>query len=186
MLSKYSDITSASEYPYHHHTGARALKAHFEDTGWNWNEYVTITTIRNPWDRVVSIYHYAKKNSKSVWNKHYSKSNNFDDFVNFLPDFLNKVVYAGGHLRAGQRGISIKEFGYSVEGEQLINYILPIEKIADSLPDILLNLGLPLLQVPKVNITEHKPWKQYYKDESQQKIVSNIFEKDIEIGNYTF
>ena len=126
-LTPYSEIKSKSVYPYHHHTGARALKAHFEKKGWNWEDYTTITTLRNPWDRAVSIWHYGLKNPKSVWNKHCSVSSNFHEFVVGLPGFMKNVVYAGGHLKAGQKGMSLSEFAYSSDGEKLIDHILPIE-----------------------------------------------------------
>lgn len=185
MLAKYSDISSISEYPYHHHTGARGLYNNFEANGWIWDEYLSITTIRNPWDRVVSIYHYGKRNPKSVWNELYSKTKSFDEFVIMLPNFLNKVVYAGGHKKAGQNGISISEFGFSEQGEKLIEHILPIEKIDDSLPFIIEGMGLPNLKVPSVNATKHDTYKEFY-NQTTQSIVADIFTKDIEIGNYSF
>lgn len=185
MLAKYSDISSTSEYPYHHHTGARGLKNNFELNGWAWEEYTSITTIRNPWDRVVSIYHYGKRNPKSVWNKLYSKASSFEEFVTMLPKFLDKNVYSGGHKKAGQRGISIAEFAYSIDGEKLIDNILPIETIDDSLPSLVERLGLPNLQVPTVNATKHESHRDYFNAETRA-IIANIFSKDIEIGDYSF
>ena len=185
MLAEYSDISSVSKYPYHHHTGARALKAHFETMNWRWSQYTSITTIRNPWDRVVSIFHYGKRQFNSVWHKHYSKNNDFHSFISNLPDFLTKVVYSGVHLRAGQRGIDISEFAYSTDREQLVDHILPIETIENSLPEVLGQVGLPKMKFLKVNCTKHEPYQNYY-DESLKGIVAEIFENDIDLGGYSF
>jgi hypothetical protein len=174
-----------SQYPYHHHTGARALKKHFDENQWEWNDYLSLTTIRNPWDRVVSIYQYSKKQTNSIWNKLYLKTNSFDRFVEALPDFLNEVVYAGGHLKAGQRGISISEFGFSQGGDRLINHIIPIEQIDKKLPEILNELGLPAIEVPRVNGTVRGTYHEYYTNVTQE-IVSEIFREDIELGKYFF
>ena len=181
ILKKYSDILSTRGYPYYHHTGARELKRHFEEQGWNWEEYTIITTIRNPWDRVVSIWHYGQKKRGSIWHEHCNSCKNFHDFVIGLPDFLDSRVYCN---RTGMKGISIDEFAYSVEGHKLVNHILPIERINTTLPSILKSVGLPHLLVPRTNVTDRSKYTDYYNGE--QEIVSQIFKFDIKIGNYAY
>jgi len=66
-LNKFSDIKSEGKYPYHHHTTAFELRMHFNAMGWNWDEYFSFTTIRNPWDMIVSLYHYGKPDKNGLY-----------------------------------------------------------------------------------------------------------------------
>ncbi len=50
-------ISHALEQPFDHHTAA------YYETRYNthWNDYTVFTTVRNPYQRFVSMYHYIKK-----------------------------------------------------------------------------------------------------------------------------
>ena len=87
VLDQYSDIHSTDSYPYHHHSNAQELKWHFEEMNWEWDQYYKFITIRNPWDMVVSWYHYAKPDSKG--NYWYQK-NCYDE--NNLMSFRDWVI----------------------------------------------------------------------------------------------
>lgn len=79
LLDKYSGIISDDSGPYYHHTTAKDLKKHFQKMGWNWDDYYKFITIRNPWDLLVSCYHFGKPdvNNLFFWddNKYGKKYN---------------------------------------------------------------------------------------------------------------
>lgn len=189
MLAPYADISSTAHYPYHHHTGARGLHRQFKGIGWDWSSYTILTTIRNPWDRLVSMWHYAQQNPHSIWHQHFLKRTSFPNFVHGLQDFLDTKVYheGGGHRIAGQTGIGIEHFAYSEIGEKLVTHILPIETISQTLPTILQAMGLPSLKIPKINNTERNNYHEYYvRGDGCEDIIANLFSEDIRIGTYEF
>ena len=117
ILNRYSDIKSSAEFPYHHHTNARRLKAHFQEMGWDWDEYLKFTTIRNPWDRMVGRYHYGLKNPNSIWHIPAKSVSNFREFIRHP-----KIVKAS-------QNSTINKFAFGEDGKCLVNYILKLEEI---------------------------------------------------------
>ena len=64
VLDEYSDILSvhiteaSAKFPFYHHITPLELKAIFMDRGWDWYSYRKFCFVRNPYDRVVSLYHH--------------------------------------------------------------------------------------------------------------------------------
>ena len=52
-LDPYSDIKSEPKGLYHNHITALALRNHFNEMGWVWDDYFKFAFVRNPWDRFV-------------------------------------------------------------------------------------------------------------------------------------
>jgi len=65
ILAPFADIQSTDSDPLHHHNNAQGLKIYFGEQGWDWNGYFKFTFVRNPWERMVSFYHFGK------WDRHY-------------------------------------------------------------------------------------------------------------------
>ena len=63
-LNEYSDIRSvyktqlSEENPFNHHISVKELIPIFNERKWNWDEYESACFVRNPYDRVVSLYHH--------------------------------------------------------------------------------------------------------------------------------
>lgn len=188
-LDDVSEIKSNSDYPFNNHGCAKGLKKHFDSVGWSWSDYCHLTTIRNPYDRVVSIYFFAKEYQGNIWHPLYKQAPTFQEFVARLPDYIKETVHSldgERYLKTGQKWISIDEFAFDDDGKQLIEHILPIETISESLPPIMLERGLSLQDdIPKINQTKHDNYRQYY-TEKEKRIVQSIFEADFEYGKYTF
>lgn len=67
ILDHYSDIKSvhitqiSERFPFYHHISAQELKPIFEERGWDWSKYKKFCVIRNPYDRIVSLYHHSQQ-----------------------------------------------------------------------------------------------------------------------------
>ncbi len=155
------------------HSPATVVRDFFKFKGWDWNSYFKFTTIRNPWDKIVSIYHYGRpdNHNRYFWEDNYDPQSGLAEFKSWL---LNKGVYF----------YPITYFAF--EGEKcLVDKIIKIEEIDTDIPMVLANFGIEIKSVPKTNATKHDNYRKYYDSETAQ-LVGDKFKKDIEIGEYTF
>ncbi|WP_133469230.1 hypothetical protein [Paraglaciecola marina] len=119
----------------------------------------------------------------------FTQTGNFKEFVERLPDFIRTVVHpldGERFIKTGQKWISIDEFAFGDKGEKLVDHILPIESLTETLIPILESCNMRNLpSIPQINTTKHGHYRQYY-TEKEKKIVKKIFEADFEIGKYSF
>jgi hypothetical protein len=126
---------------------------------------ITFTVVRNPWDRVVSMYAFMKSRSPELIAK---------DFNDFL---LNKI--------------KIWDFGGKILSTPQIRWIEPgvthllrfenLEKDFKIIQDIF-QCYVPLTMTNK---TKHEHYRTYYNDETQQ-VIAEMFKEDIEAFGYEF
>jgi len=175
ILDPYSDIVKIPElkYPWTPHVGAKDLKEYFHKIGWDWTKYFKFTTVRNPWDRMVSQYFFGRSYTRSVWHK-ITTTVDFKSFIHH-PRVYQK--YAKIH--------NIKAFTCDNRGNCLIDSIIKMEEIDQALEPILKKINISVKNVPKRNITSHDYYRKYY-DEKTKKRVAELFKDDIAMFNYTF
>lgn len=161
------------ENPYQHHVNARRLKSHFEALNWDWDKYYSFAILRNPWDRVVSFYHFGLSNSKSIWSK-WAKSKDFESFVKC--EEVIKLL----------KQYNFYNFVCNKNGDSLINKIIKLENINNELPLLLKSLNINLkIDIPKLNSTQRSDYRNYYNDDTIN-LIKQYFHSDIEFGKYTF
>ena len=95
MLQPYSDILSTVEKPFHHHSNARVIKRALKRLDFDWEEFYSFTTIRNPWARAASFWEYGGLNEASVWNRRRAESSDFHEFCQKVPPGLGALKFAG-------------------------------------------------------------------------------------------
>ena len=157
------------------HLPATVVRDFFDFKGWDWNSYFKFTSIRNPWDKLVSAYHYGKpdKANRYYWENNYNPSGGISDFKNWL-------------VEKGIRFYPITYFAYDFDQKNcLIDEIIRMEDFDIVLPELLKKIGVSIYTVPKTNVTKHKPYSSFYDNETID-LVAKKFNIDIEIGNYTF
>ncbi len=155
------------------HSPATVVRDFFKFKGWDWNSYYKFTTIRNPWDKVVSVYHYGKpdKHNRYFWEENYDPESGLAEFKSWLLD-MGRYFYP------------ITYFAFDSE-DCLVNKIIKMEEMATVLPAVLINFGIEIRRVPKTNVTKRGKYRKYYDSETAQ-LVADKYKKDIEIGAYTF
>lgn len=162
--------------------------------------YKTFTFVRNPWDRVVSMfiflggwkYNYITKNKKElnllskikIFNEFYRNK----DFEGFVEHFFlrgNMVSFHTGYIES-----IVKRS--MVGGEIKIDYFLKQEDMKGSLDKVAELLGFEINKIYydwRLNSSQKFALKKVYKDyynSRTKKIIEKIFEKDIETFNYEF
>lgn len=125
----------------------------------------TFAVVRNPWDRVVSLW--------AFWNKLKKADVPFDDFVRNLQSYKFR--------EDSWFTFDQPQKAWIPDG---VTYLLKFETLDQDFVQIQTLLGCtdPL---PKVNTSQHEDYHTYYTDETRD-IVSQVFKDDIEAFNYVF
>lgn len=140
----------------------------------------SFTIVRNPWDRMVSAYHYLKNISLpegSSWLKlnNITEENfpTFNEWIVNLSNFDNPVDY-----------------WFRPETEQIewldcpVNLVLRFENLAENFSQIQRLYGC-FDTLPKLYVTNHSSYKDYYSHNTRT-IVEKLSQRDIEIFKYSF
>lgn len=133
---------------------------------------------RNPYDRVVSAFHYLKKggepNSYDLkMQKKLSKYEEFKDFVIDLHLFINEIHFKPQHV-----------FVCDTNGRILVDYIFKIEKLDEEIRKLFIKERLPIEHIPRVNTSKHNEYSKYYNDFKIKNTVYQVYKKDFELFNY--
>jgi hypothetical protein len=131
-----------------------------------WDDYFTFSIERNPWDAVVSLYHWRHRDDPA--------KPEFGDFVN------EPVV----------EELAAKNFrGYRINGEVAVDRVLRFEHLGQDVAEVWTQLGLPgdpALPRAKGGTRPKGPsYATYYDDESRQR-VSVLFADAIRDFGYQF
>ena len=156
------------------HWPAKRVRALFKKNGLNWDKYIKITTIRNPWARIVSLFHYKFGRKNGVKNA----KKRFTEFViNELPRW--------------QKGIRNRWKSYEMihdqRGRKIVDYVVRIEKLEKDLKPII-EKHFPHFQIDygtRRNTTNHDHYSYYYNSRTK-KIVADMFAWDIKKYKYKF
>ena len=151
------------------------------------SEYFSFTTIRNPWDRVVSAFKYQKcdKNGYPFYHPDYDKNTakqySFSEFLKIIHD---KDYWCGIGIP------NIKYFCFDENNNQLVTKIYPIETLTKEMieSDIKKYNGkhYNVSEIPHLNMTKKVDYRTYYIEQWMIDKVREIYKKDIELGGYEF
>jgi len=145
-------------------------------------KYWVVAFVRNPWDRLVSLFFYISKEtnpihpySKIKTNEYYAKYKG--DFQLFIDDFAKgRVPYRNlykpqvWHIR-------------STFHKQLPHFIGRFENLQKDFDYICNVTRIPNRKLPVTRTSKHKYYMDYYNERSI-KIVEKIYKEDIEAFGY--
>lgn len=150
-----------------------------------WNEYKKISIVRNPWDRVVSCYEYAKM-EESYWHsskgdaragKHLDYDLLKDKSFNECLQILKKEP-----LKLRHQGWS-NQINYISNGQKImVDYVIKIEDLNKELSNI---IGKKI-EIPKINKSNNNKYQDYYTNEEMVEIIKNHYLVDVESFNFNF
>ena len=126
-----------------------------------WNDFFKFTFVRNPWDRIVSIYHHRKQNRRIV----------NEDFKNW--------VYTIDQFSSFNQLWWIK-YKNKIE----MDFIGRFENLEVDFKKICNEIGADL-QLPHVNSSKHTHYSNYY-DIDSKKFVAKVCQEEIEVFKYKF
>tara|TARA_Y100001954_G_C15718395_1_gene556910 strand:- start:367 stop:942 length:576 start_codon:yes stop_codon:yes gene_type:complete len=147
-----------------------------EEVDFNISRYYTFCFVRNPWDRMTSIYNQWRKpvNLKNQARKHCYEiaSGSFTEFIKSMRDEDWK---------------SIAQKNYYLFDNKIISNVGKFENLNQDYSRICEAIGIEPEEIPKLNInsSKSKPYQNYY-DEQTISIVAKHSLTDIELFEYKF
>lgn len=152
---------------YQKHTALAEIKNSNIDI----QKYFKFCIIRNPWDRILSLYFHRIEKVKKLSDTQHSDFNSWIQNV-FLNEYLSKKYWKN-------------QIEYiSIDGKVNVDYIIRFENYQDGWQQVCQKLKIEKDLVHEYK-TNHQKYTQYYNKSSIQ-AVQKIFKKDIELFKYSF
>jgi len=191
LLAPYSDIRSvhssrtSRKVPFYHHMPASEAKQVFDANHWNWFDYHRFCIVRNPFARIVSLYHhYLNMRSriapdlaptarlKAMVKYKLQPRLSFSDYV-LRPDKMRKIA------------MPLEEFIHDVDGTCLLDDIIRFETIAEDLPRYLEGMGIYITpqQIPLMGSSDVRSYREYY-NEATESFVRELYQYEIQRFGY--
>lgn len=201
VLDPYSDISgclgakTTADFPFSDHIFARHLKAVFDERGWDWDAYTVFCVVRNPFDRMISLYHHQQK----IHAKTGSFSSYLDTAKEYGPKHATKMLALNltrprnfkDFLKAAntQKALttSLKNFAFDESGcEQMVDHILRFENLHVELPALLSELGIDVSKsmIPVLNSAKRGLGTIQYYDKEAIEIMHAKYGYEIERFSY--
>lgn len=161
---------------WHNHATSEEVKEYLGNE--LYQSYFKFCFVRNPFDRLVSLYHYTKQKEVIIYKKNKLK----------LPKFSKQIIDAGSFenwIKAGNLGSTQTKFLSDNKGEFLVDFVGRSENLQADFSYICGVLGIQNTILPQVNVSKHDDFKKYYNEDTKE-IVSNWFKKDLELFDYNF
>ncbi len=136
----------------------------------NLGGYFVVTLVRNPWDRMVSYYHWLRDQTFDHSAVELAKSHGFSGFLNH-PETL-----------AVQ---SAESYGGYVAGHEATTCFVRLEALAEDIHPFEAHLGFKL-NIPHVNRSDRNAdWRGYYSDVDAE-LVGQMYAEDVARFGYRF
>lgn len=169
-----SSIEVALNIPFEHKTATQYIGEIGER---RWNNIFRFSFVRNPWDRVVSHYHYRVMTNQT---------NMGDNIISFNEWVLqayreeNPAFYDQPQMFMPQ-----SNWISDPDGRIIVDFVGRFENIQADFAHVASKIGNKVRALPHHKASKRGGYQQYYSDESRN-IVEERFSKDIENFGYRF
>ena len=155
----------------------RSLSKMYNHLLFDIKDYFKFTFVRNPYDRIVSLFFYMVKDE------------NRND-VNFSSFVKNEVCWRINESRSSiTRSGKRRHFSQQVDWFENYNkndfYIGKFENFQKDFNVVCDKIGIPPQQLPHKNKSNHKHYSEYYTDETRA-LIAKKYADDIEYFKYKF
>jgi len=173
-----------------HHTIQHYL-ALVADKGRQPQDYFKFTIVRNPWDKVVSFYHYHQRRGWDMFPWSQAMAPEFREFLERL--FVDNEGALALDIFRGRSGATTHhlrlrnslEWVSDDQGQILVDYIGRVETLQQDFDHVCDRIGVKRRQLPHANSSRHQPYWEYYDDRGRE-IVAARFSRDIAHFGYQF
>lgn len=168
-----SSVEQALGIPLEHKT---ALEKIGEIGEKRWDKKLSFTIVRNPWDKVVSHYHYRIKTNQTNLG---DNPIGFKKWVKLAYGNQDKFYYNNPKMFMPQI-----DWISDQSGKILVDKVIRFESLNSEFNEILKIIGRKA-NLPHVKSSNRGAYQDYYCQETRE-IVSNWFRQDIDRFGYSF
>jgi hypothetical protein len=168
-----SSIEKALKLPSEHKTAVEKI----EEIGIaSWERKFTFTVIRNPWDKVVSHYHYRVQTNQTSLG---IRPINFNQWVWYTYENKDPIYYDFPKMFMPQ-----VDWITNNDEKILVNKIIHFENLEDEFKAVARRLGKHV-NLPHIKASNRGNYREYY-DDKTIKVIEKWFSKDIENFGYSY
>lgn len=167
----------SSEQVFQDHIPAKIMKELFQPG--IWEELFTFALVRNPWDRMVSLYNHRRR------VQGIPEEVSFRDYILELGE--HKWGIAGGLFAYHAHYLGCSDYVCGVDGKILVKFVGKFENRSRDIARIAEAIGtqgLGALAIQKASPPD-RHYSLYY-DEDTRNIVGELYARDIELFDYKF
>jgi hypothetical protein len=136
-----------------------------------WDNYFKFSTIRNPFEKIISMYFFKK----------YRKKDDYSDPVKTRKDFNLWCVESGPPL---DRGI------YTIDGKYILDDVVRAEVLNDEMERVCNKLNIPwnpsLIGRAKSDIRPEWATASYMYGQEAREAVEQVYDFELDFFNYAF
>ena len=149
-----------------------------------WGKYFSFTTVRNPWDRLVSTYFYdlsCYRNPEIVEIPRRTLIHKLgaEGFGHYVKNYLTSLLGDPSRIQNLHYSPQINWF------KNKFDYVCRFENFQSDFDQVCRQTGMQRQELPHLNRSSHKNYAEYYDNETR-KLVANIYAKDIKEFGYEF
>ncbi len=135
--------------------------------------YFTFGFVRNPWDKLVSQYHWCRKQMRSETPK---------DFSEYVTD---KLVHNNFESDGEIRYVSQVDFFRNAQGVIDLDFIGRFESLQEDFNRVCISIKLEPIQLPHISRYIRDHYSTFYTS-ALRGLVADVYSDDIEVFGYTF
>ena len=154
------------------------LEAKTAVTPIQYKKYFKFTVVRNPWDRILSLYLYRELKDYTGVKK---DKINFEKWLELCFVDKNKRYCAFNGIKFTQSQVEWISDGTEIN----VNFIGKFENLEKAWKIICNEIGIDHSKLPKIKTTKHRHYRHYYNARTK-KIIKDFFERDIDLFKYNF
>tara|TARA_R110002051_G_C8741545_1_gene499149 strand:+ start:480 stop:1115 length:636 start_codon:yes stop_codon:yes gene_type:complete len=144
------------------HSTIMELKNHYKDE--NFNEFHKFAVIRNPWDRLLSLYRWTSKGETRYDKKQFL---NYFNGVKEIDEYNKRALW------------TINRYVCNEKDDIMVDTLLDFENLNNDFVELNSKLGLTNNSLPHINRTNTKNFREVM-DEEVIQIIKHYYKKEID------
>jgi len=174
-------VLSKEEYQKIKRQHTRITKLSFIEKEEYLYNYFKVSTIRNPYDRLFSLFRMRLRQNKSrVKSLHLTLSP--EGFEKFLLTVQKDMNFEKENTRSLVDNISSVDI---IEQKENINFLIRFENFEEDIKSCFEKLEIKIDKIPNLKKSKSFDYRDFYTDVSKE-IVENLHKKDLEMYGYKF